>query len=126
MFQSKNNAGVLASIISKDVEINGDINISGDILIYGKVTGNIHSTGIINTAKGSSIDGDIKAKNIFISGSINGNLNIANKAIIESSGELNGNIKAAIITIEEGACFDGMCNMLKLPNESTVKKITAI
>ena len=126
MFQSKNNTGILASIISKDVEINGDINISGDILIYGKVTGNIHSTGIINTAKGSSIDGDIKAKKIFISGSINGNLDIVNKAIIESSGELNGNIKAAIITIEEGAYFDGMCNMLKSSNESTVKKITAI
>ena len=67
MFQSKNNTGTLASFISKDVEINGDINISGDILIYGKVTGNIHSTGIINTAKGSAIDGDIKAKNESIS-----------------------------------------------------------
>ena len=44
MFQSKNNTGTLASIISKDVEINGDINISGDILIYGKVTGNIFTS----------------------------------------------------------------------------------
>ena len=126
MFQSKNSSGMLTSIISKDVEINGDINISGDILIYGKISGNIQSTGIINTAQGSSVDGDIKAKKIFISGSINGNLDIMNKAIIESTGQLNGNIKAAIITIEEGAHFDGMCNMLKSSNESTVKKITAL
>ena len=64
MFQSKNNTSSLGSIISKDLEINGDINISGDILIYGKIYGNINSTGVINTAKGSIIDGHITAKKI--------------------------------------------------------------
>ena len=125
MFQSKNNTSSLGSIMSKDIEINGDINISGDILIYGKVYGNINSTGVINTAKGSVIDGHVTAKKIFISGTINGNLDIENKVIIESSGTLNGNIKASIITIEEGANFDGMCNMLK-SSASNVQKISAI
>jgi len=125
MFQSKNNTSSLGSIMSRDIEINGDINISGDILIYGKVYGNIHSNGVINTAKGSVIEGHITAKKIFISGSVNGNLDIENKVVIESSGTLNGNIKASIITIEEGANFDGMCNMLK-SSESNVQKISAI
>ena len=125
MFQSKNNTSSLGSIISKDLEINGDINISGDILIYGKIYGNINSTGVINTAKGSVVEGHITARKIFISGSVNGNLDIENKVVIESSGTLNGNIKASIITIEEGANFDGMCNMLK-SSESNVQKINAI
>ena len=80
MFQSKNNTSSLGSIMSRDIEINGDINISGDILIYGKVYGNINSTGVINTAKGSIIDGHITAKNIFISGTVNGNIDIENNA----------------------------------------------
>ena len=125
MFQSKSNTSSLGSIMSTDIEINGDINISGDILIYGKVYGNINSTGVINTAKGSVIEGHITARKIFISGSVNGNLDIENKVVIESSGTLNGNIKASIITIEEGANFDGMCNMLK-SSESNVQKINAI
>ena len=125
MFQSKNNTNSLSSIISQDVEINGDIDISGDIIIYGKIYGNINSTGVINTAQGSVIDGHIKAKKIFISGTITGNLDVEEKVIIESSGTLNGNIKASIVTIEEGANFDGMCNMLKT-KESTVQKISAI
>tara|TARA_Y100001960_G_scaffold300264_1_gene349157 strand:+ start:400 stop:777 length:378 start_codon:yes stop_codon:yes gene_type:complete len=125
MFQSKNNTNSLGSIMSKDIEINGDITISGDILIYGKVYGNITSNGIINTAKDSVVEGNIIAKTIFISGTINGNLDIDNKVVIESSGTLNGNIKSAIITIEEGANFDGMCNMLK-STESNVQKISAI
>ena len=125
MFQSKNNTSSLGSIMSKDIEINGDINISCDILIYGKVYGNINSTGIINTAKGSIIEGHITAKTIFVSGVVNGNLDIENKVVIESSGTLNGNIKASIITIQEGANFEGMCNMLK-PSEANVQKISAI
>ena len=124
MFQS-NNSNSLGSIMSQDIEINGDINIAGDIIIYGKIYGNINSTGIINTAKGSIVDGHIKAKKIFISGDITGNLDIEDKVVIESSGTLNGNIKASIITIEEGANFDGMCNMLK-SNTSTVQKISEI
>ena len=125
MFQSKNSNSSLGSIMSKDIEINGDINISGDILIYGKVYGNITSSGTINTAKGSVVEGHITAKTIFISGTINGNLDIDNKVVIESSGTLNGNIKSSIIIIEEGANFDGMCNMLK-SGESNVQKISAI
>ena len=125
MFQSKNNTNSFGSIISEDLEVNGDINMTGDLIIYGKVYGNIKSTGVINMAKGSIIDGHIKAKKIFISGSINGNLDIENKVVIEASGILHGNIKASIITIEEGANFDGMCNMLK-STESTVQKISAI
>ena len=80
---------------------------------------------MINTAKGSIIKGNIKAKKIFISGVVNGNLDIGNKVVIESSGTLNGDIQATIITIEEGANFDGMCNMLK-SSESNVQKISAI
>ena len=125
MFQSKNNTTSLGSIMSKDIEINGDINISGDILIYGKIYGNINSNGVINTAKGSVIKGHITAKKIFISGTITGNVDIEDKVVIESSGTLNGNIKASIITIQEGANFDGMCNMLK-PSEANVQKISAI
>ena len=125
MFQSKNNTNALGSIMSQDIEINGDIDIAGDIIIYGKIYGNINSTGVINTAAGSVIDGHIKAKKIFISGTITGNIDIQEKVVIESSGTLNGNIKASIITIEEGANFDGMCNMLK-SNKSTVQKISAI
>ena len=75
MFQS-NNTNSLGSIMSQDIEINGDINIAGDIIIYGKIYGNINSTGIINTAAGSVIYGHIKAKKIFISGTITGNVDI--------------------------------------------------
>ena len=126
MFQSnKNSSNSLGSILAPEIEINGDINVAGNVIVYGKVFGSIKSTGTVNTAKGSFIEGNVDAKDLFISGKITGNINIENKVVLGSSGELTGNIEAAIITIEEGANFDGMCNMLK-GVESKVKKISTI
>ena len=113
MFQSNNKSSSLGTILAPEIEIKGDITISD----------NIHSNGNINTAEGSVITGDITAKSLSISGTINGNLDIEEKVILNSSGCLNGNIKANIISIDEGASFEGMCNMLN-HNETKVQKIS--
>ena len=123
MFQSDKKTNSLGSILAPEIEIKGDINVSGNIIVYGKVYGCIKSSGLVNTAPGSLVEGDIKARDAFISGKVSGNLDIDNKVVLGSSGELSGNIQSVIITIEEGANFDGMCNMLKANSESKVKKI---
>ena len=84
--------------------------------------GNIISNGTVNTAKGSVIDGNIKAQATFISGEVNRDVDVDNKVVLGSSCKLTGNIKASIITMEEGANFDGMCSMLQV-KEPQVEKI---
>ena len=126
MFQSNKTNNSLGSILAKEIEIHGNINVKGNIIIYGKVYGNINSTGIVNTAKDSIIEGDIEAKNAFISGKVRGHLNIENKVVLGSTGNIEGNIKSAILTIEEGANFEGMCNMLQQSTKSNVKKINVL
>ena len=112
MFQSDNKKNSLGTILAPEIDIKGDINVSGNIIVYGKVHGNIISSGTVNTAKGSIINGNIHAQATFISGEVNGNVEVAKKVVLGPSCQLNGNIKASIITIEEGANFDGMCSML--------------
>jgi len=116
----------MSSILGPEVEINGDVKVAGDLLIYGKVYGNILSEGAVNSAKGSLIKGDINAKNASISGTVEGNLNIQSKIILGKNSYLTGNLKAAIITIEEGARFDGMCSMVKNQTETIKNKDTSI
>ena len=122
MFQSDNKQNSLGTILAPEIDIKGDINVSGNIMVYGKVYGNITASGTINTAKGSLIEGCVKSESAFISGEIKGDVNVNKKIVLGPSCELNGNIKAAIITIEEGAKFDGMCSMLHA-NAAQVKKI---
>ena len=124
MFQA-NKINNISSILGPEVEIKGDVKVTGDLLIYGKVYGDIISQGSINSAKGSLIKGNILAENATISGTIEGDLIIKSKVVLGSHSYLTGNLKAAIITIEEGAKFDGMCSMVQnqsVKNDSPLKK----
>ena len=123
MFQSnKSQSSSLGTILAPEIDITGDINVSGNIIVFGKVTGDIVSTGIVNTAKGSRVTGNIKAKSTNISGEVTGNIEVEKKVVLGTTCTLNGNIEAAIITIEEGAKFDGLCSMLKT-KKTHVEKI---
>jgi cytoskeletal protein CcmA (bactofilin family) len=113
MFQSKKINSNISSILGPEVEIRGDVNVTGDLLIYGKVFGNINSKGTVNSANGSLVKGNITAGNASISGEVQGDLDIESKVVLGENSYLSGNLKAAIITIEEGAKFDGMCKMIQ-------------
>ena len=127
MFQSDKQSNTLGSILDPNIEINGDINVSANLIVYGKINGNVISTETINTAKDSIINGNLIAKEAVISGTLKGDLEVSGKVVLTEDSNLLGNLKASIIVIEEGAKFDGMCQMIKQQiAESKVKKIDSI
>ena len=124
MFQSKKTNNSMSSILGPELKIDGNIDVNGDLLIYGEVAGNVLSKGTINSAQGSIVQGNISAENASIHGTVKGDLNIRQKVILGKGSHLEGNLQAAIITIEEGAKFDGMCHMIKENKQD--KKIQSI
>ena len=113
MFQSEKSESKTSSILGPELEIHGDVKVSGSLLIYGKVFGSIQSSGAVRTANGSVVNGNISAKEAAIGGKVDGDLDIEKKVTLGDTSFLTGNLKAAILTIEEGAKFDGVCSMLK-------------
>ena len=113
MFQSVKQESKSSSILGPELEIHGDVKVSGSLLIYGKVFGNIQSNGTIQTANGSVVNGNISAKDASISGKVDGDLDVEKKVTLGDTSYLTGNLKASILTIEEGAKFDGVCSMAK-------------
>jgi cytoskeletal protein CcmA (bactofilin family) len=113
MFQSEKPESKTSSILGPELEINGDVKVSGSLLIYGKVFGSIQSSGAVRTANGSVVNGNISAKEAAIGGKVDGDLDVEKKVTLGDTSFLTGNLKAAILIIEEGAKFDGVCSMLK-------------
>jgi len=113
MFQSEKPESKTSSILGPELEINGDVKVSGSLLIYGKVFGSIQSSGAVRTANGSVVNGNISAKEVAIGGKVDGDLDVEKKVTLGDTSFLTGNLKAAILIIEEGAKFDGVCSMLK-------------
>ena len=113
MFQSEKPESKTSSILGPELEIHGDVKVSGSLLIYGKVFGSIQSSGAVRTANGSVVNGNISAKEVAIGGKVDGDLDVEKKVTLGDTSFLTGNLKAAILIIEEGAKFDGVCSMLK-------------
>ncbi len=110
MFQSDKNNN-MSSILGPEIEVDGDLTIKGDILIYGTVLGNVECRGKVHTAKGSLIKGNINSKSAYINGKIEGDLIAQDKVVMAKCSQLKGNFVSSTLTIEEGAKFDGLCNM---------------
>ena len=121
MFQLKKTGNNISSILGPEVEINGDVNVSGDLIIYGVVNGDILSKGEVVSAKGSTVNGNICANSASLSGKVTGDLEIESKVVLGKFSHVTGNLKAAIITIEEGAKFDGMCSMNDSKTTQSIK-----
>ena len=124
MFQSdkKNN---MSSILGPEIEVNGDLKIKGDILIYGTVLGNVECKGKIHTSKGSLINGNVNSQSAYVNGKIKGDLVVEEKVILAKFSQLKGNLVSSTLTIEEGAQFDGLCNMQNKSSSINKQKINA-
>lgn len=119
----KNINNNISSIIGPEMKIDGNVSVNGDLLIYGTIHGDVKSDGEIISAKNSTVNGNIESKNASISGIVKGNLIIKSKVTLKKDAHLMGDLKASIITLEEGAKFDGMCSMVKQEeyNNATTK-----
>ena len=121
MFQSVKPENKSSSILGPELEIHGDVKVSGSLLIYGKVFGNIKSNGTVQTANGSVVNGNISARDASVSGKVDGDLDVEKKVTLGDTSYLSGNLKASILTIEEGAKFDGVCSMEKNSQAATTE-----
>ena len=121
-----NNTNKINSILGPEVEVDGNVKVVGSILIYGKVKGDVVASGTVRTAKSSHIEGNIKSQDCFISGKVDGDVKVEGKTTLEKNCILNGNLITAIVIIEEGATFEGICNMTKSDSISNKKKSTPV
>jgi cytoskeletal protein CcmA (bactofilin family) len=97
--------------ISNTITIKGDIIGKSDVRVAGVVNGSISIDGELIIEKSGHIEGEIKTKSAVIAGSIKGNIDCSEKMILESSPQFVGNIKTKQLIIQEGAMFQGNCQM---------------
>ncbi|WP_245960790.1 bactofilin family protein [Wenzhouxiangella sediminis] len=72
----------------------------------GRIEGAVHSEAEVAIGQGGSIDGELKADHIVISGSFEGNID-AKRLEIVAGGRVHGDVTVAELVIEPGALFNG-------------------
>lgn len=104
------------TIIGKDITIQGDIRGNEHLVIDGSVKGNIEMAAH-NFALGpdGTVEGEIHARNITISGRMKGNINTPGKIEITKEADFRGDICAKSIAVENGAFFKGSVELINEP-----------
>ncbi len=87
---------------------------AGSCVIRGKVHGDLESQQDLTVGETGVINADaIAGKDLTIAGEVNGNVKCGGRLRLAHTAKLSGNIRARSVLIEEGALFNGQCNMTK-------------
>ncbi|QJW46709.1 polymer-forming cytoskeletal protein [bacterium BFN5] len=114
--------GEIETIIGKDTQLKGSVKAQGTIRIDGEFEGDIDSEQDIIIGESGRVTAKINARNVLISGVLQGNVNAAGRLELMSSGKLYGDIKANALIIGEGAVFKGVSDMIDTSGNKSTEK----
>ncbi|MCL2334446.1 MAG: polymer-forming cytoskeletal protein [Endomicrobia bacterium] len=119
---SKNLLDTVDTFIGDTAVFEGNISTEKTISIDGILKGNIvKAAGVLIGAK-ADIKGDINAEVVMIAGKITGNITALESIEILPQAVVAGDIKTNILTVQEGAHFEGRSSMIPDAEENGAEK----
>lgn len=97
----------ISSRVGQTVVIDGNLTGHEDLEIHGNFTGQVDlALHDLTIQKTSRVKADIRAKNLFLHGQLQGKVQ-AERVVISDTGNFTGDIVACKISIQNGARFKG-------------------
>ena len=112
----------ISGFIDKETEFNGDIKFKENFRIDGVFKGKILTGGGLIVGETGEIDADIDVISIAINGRVKGSIKAKEKIEIFSKGRVIGSVATPKIIIEDGAFFQGSCQMEMKSLESKTRE----
>jgi cytoskeletal protein CcmA (bactofilin family) len=103
-----------SATIGKAVKIIGQIHSKEDLYVDGDVEGTVEAPEHrLTVGPNGTVHATIKAREVVALGSIQGNVEAADRIEIKKEAKLVGDIRTARIVIEDGAYFKGSIDIVK-------------
>jgi len=103
-----------SATIGKAVKINGQIHSKEDLYVDGDVEGTVECPEHkLTIGPNGTVHAGVKAREVVALGTIQGNVEAAEKIEIRKDAKLVGDIRTARIVIEDGAYFKGSIDIVK-------------
>lgn len=109
------------TIIGEEAIFEGILKTQDTTRIDGTVKGEVRSEGILIIGESGLVEGNVFTQAILVAGTIQGNLKAAERTEVARTGRIIGDVVTKTLVIEEGAAFEGKCEMEKkqLPPQKT-------
>lgn len=112
----------ISGFIDKETEIIGDIKFKENFRIDGIFKGKILSGGGLIVGETGEVEADIEVISIAINGRVKGSIKAKEKIEIFSKGRVIGSVVTPKLIIEDGAFFQGSCQMEMKALESKTRE----
>jgi cytoskeletal protein CcmA (bactofilin family) len=107
--RSSSARGSLTAFIDDATEIDGKYRCTGTVMLNARFKGEIVSTGTLIIGDKATVEANIDAVVVVVSGEVIGKLVATERVELRASATLVGDIESPVLVIEEGARFDGQC-----------------
>lgn len=118
MFKSSGAQGDFNGFLSGGSHMTGELHFEDTFRIDGKLTGSVVSEGDLIIGEEGDVDGEIRVRRVFVSGTVRGVLRSSERVEITASGKVMADLYTPSLTIDDGAFFEGRCSMERLEKES--------
>ena len=99
------------SVLGPTLRFKGELSADEDLLIQGAVEGSIKHTSSLTIGEEGKVQADISAEYIAVEGKVQGDLAGSQSVVIRDSADIDGNIFSPVVTLLEGATFNGSIDM---------------
>lgn len=100
-----------SNIIGKGTQLEGNLTLAGNLRVEGMIKGSVHTKAKIVLGSTSVVEGDILAQNAEVGGEVQGTMKVSGLLTLKPTAVINGDIITSKLIFEEGAKFNGKCNM---------------
>ncbi len=99
------------TVIGAGITIEGEITSDEDVVVHGTVRGKLQAKDGVSVEPGAVVEADVAGGPLHVAGALTGNITSNDRVDLLSGARVVGNVKAARITIADGAQFKGNVDM---------------
>jgi cytoskeletal protein CcmA (bactofilin family) len=114
VWEKRKESEEIKAFLGQGAEFIGKLIFNGSVRIDGKFQGEIFGQGSLVVGQGALVKADIAVKSVYISGDVQGNIEVKEKFNIHPTGKFLGDVHTPVFIMEEGAFFDGRSHMAEV------------
>jgi len=100
-----------STVIGAGITIEGEITTDEDVVVAGTVRGKLSAKEAISIEHGATVEADVVGGSLVVAGTLTGNVTATERVDLQPGARVVGNVKAARVTIADGAQFKGNVDM---------------
>ena len=106
-------AAAMRTFIDPGAVFEGSLRLREDLRIECEFRGEIESEGTIIVGPSGCVEGNIRGREVVISGAVVGNVTAARQVVVQAGARLHGDIETVCLEIEKHAFFNGRTSMIQ-------------